>query len=126
MTEGASTSVELDPVVRAALTDLRSFTYRRRRIYNLRLERREKNLTDPGARAGAIHIFKHLKHHGYLFPPDEVRAWAVANRWRPADAQELGEYAEGILAGRRYHTAPDPFGKWAIERRRSAAAETAL
>ena len=55
----------LDPVVVAALEDLRSLIYRRRRVYSLRLEKRQKSLQDPTARRGAIHIFKHLKHQGY-------------------------------------------------------------
>jgi len=111
-------------VVKAALADLRSFTYRRRRIYNLRLEQREKSLKDRSARAGAIHVFKHLKHQGYSFPPQDVRAWALASGWRAEDAQELGDYAEGILAGRRYHTAPDPFGMLAIYRWQETASKS--
>ena len=114
----------LDPVVCAALTELRSWTYHRRRIYNLRLDRRPKNLTDPSSRSGAIHIFKNLKYHGYSFRPDEVQKWAAANRWRPADARRLADYAEGVLAGRRYHCVPDPFGTLAIDRWRAAAAQT--
>ena len=105
----------LDPVVEQALKHLTAFVFRRRRIHNLRLERREKSLADPSARAGAIHIFKHLKHHGYQLRPDEIRAWASLHGWSTHDAQVLGDYAEGIAAGRRYHTLPDPFGMDAIE-----------
>jgi hypothetical protein len=59
-------------------------------------------------------MFKHLKYHGYRFDPADVRAWATANGWTINDVQQLGEYAAGILAGVRYHTAPDPFGRHAI------------
>src|ERR1019366_5561101 len=44
----------LDPVVVQALENLTSFVFRRRRIYSLRLERRNKSLADPGALAGAV------------------------------------------------------------------------
>ena len=101
---------ELDPVVELAMRDLTSFVYRRRRIYNLRLERREKSLKDRGARAAAIHTFKHLKHGGYNFEPDDIQSWALAHRWTSADAAELSEYAAGVIAGSRYHSDPDPLG----------------
>jgi hypothetical protein len=112
----------LDPVVEQALKHLTAFVFRRRRIYNLRLERREKSLADPSARAGAIHIFKHLKHHGYHLGPNEIRVWASVHGWSARDAQELGDYAAGVVAGRRYHTLPDPFGMDAIEDWRADAA----
>lgn len=111
----------LDPVVEAAMNDLTSFVYRRRRVYSLKLEDREKSMKDPSARAGAIHMFKHLKHHGYTFQPDDLRGWAMAHGWSARDAQELSEYAGGVLTGTRYHTHPDPFGRLAIERWREAA-----
>lgn len=111
----------LDPVVEAAMKDLTAFVFRRRRVFSLRLEDREKSLRDRSARAGAIHMFKHLKYHRYTFEPDEVRVWAVNHGWSTRDAHELAEYAEGVLAGTRYHTAPDPFGRDAIEGWRKAA-----
>ena len=114
-------AASLDQVVAAALIELRSFTYRRRRIFGLRLEKRDKSLFDEDARSGAIHIFKHMKFHGYPYTPDAVHSWAVANGWRTLDAYQLADYAEGILAGKRYHTAPDPFGMYAIERWRQQA-----
>jgi hypothetical protein len=111
-------------VVEKALENLSAFMFRRRRIYNLRLEKREKSLKDPSARAGAIHTFKHLKHHRYPIEPTKVREWALAHRWTVADAQELGDYAAGVVAGTRYHTVPDPFGRMAIDRWREQAAES--
>jgi hypothetical protein len=114
-------SEQLDPVVEEALKDLQRFVYRRRRIYNLRLERRDKSMKDPGARAGAVHIFKHLRHHGYSFPPELVRTWALGHGWKPDDADALSEYAAGVAGGTRYHTQPDPFGRHAIIRWRESA-----
>src|SRR6202035_2974489 len=89
------------------MRDLTSFVYRRRRRYNLRTERR---FGDPGKRAAAIHTFKHLKHGGHHFEPEDIRSWALANSWKAADAADLSEYAAGVLAGTRYHTDPDPLG----------------
>jgi hypothetical protein len=101
---------DVEEVVELAMTDLTSFVYRRRRIYNLRIEKREKSIKDRGARAAAIHTFKHLKHGGYHFDADAIQSWALAHRWKASDAAELGEYAAGVLAGTRYHTDPDPLG----------------
>ena len=94
---------------------------RRRRIYSLRLEKREKSLKDPSARAGAIHTFKHLKHHRYPIEPTKIREWALAHGWTADDAKELGDFAAGVVAGTRYHTVPDPFGQMAIDRWRAKA-----
>jgi hypothetical protein len=76
--------------------------------------KRERNLKNPGNRAATIHTCKHLKHHGYDFQPDHLQDWALANGWRRGDAEELHDYAEGVLAGTRYHTVPDPIGVLAI------------
>ena len=112
----------LDPVVVAALNDLQEFTYRRRQLWEMgRGVKREKSLHDPSARAGAIHLFKHLKHHRYHWEPEAVQAWATASGWSAQDAQRLGEYAAGVLAGTRYHTVPDPFGEQAIDHWREEA-----
>jgi len=105
----------LDPVVEEALKRLRSFTYRRRRLIStakpsqrrarspftrptaldvvrhvahLRPEERDKSLNDPGARSGAVHIFKHLKHHGYSWEPEDIHAWAIANGFTAQDSQQ--------------------------------------
>ncbi len=116
----------LDPVVREAMIELTSWVFRRRRIYNLRLERREKSLSEPSARAAAIHTFKHLKHHRYPFDPGEIRSWACTHGWPEKDADQLGEYAAGVLSGTRYHTHPDPFGRLAIKEWRARAEESGL
>ena len=111
----------LDPVVVKALENLTSFVFRSRRFSGLRLEKRSKSLADPGARAGAVHTFKHLKHHGYSYEPTAVALWATIHGWKADDADELSTYAAGVLAGERYHTHPDPFGMTAIDRWRAGA-----
>jgi len=112
----------LDPVVEQALKHLISYIFRRRGFWGFRFERRDKTLKNPDNRAGAIHIFKHLKHHGHEWDPDLVRAWAIAHTWPQHDADELRVYADGVQSGIRYHTYPDPFGMDAIDQWREEAA----
>jgi hypothetical protein len=84
-------------------------------VAHLRREERQQSLDDPGARAGAVHLFKHLKHHGYTWNPADVQSWALGHGFAAADAEKLAAYAQGVQDGTRYHTAPDPFGRWAIQ-----------
>jgi hypothetical protein len=128
----------LDPVLVEALKQLRSFTYRRRRLErtapvmghpsspgrgvlgvvkalaHLRPEAGQRSLDGPGARAGAVHLFKHLKHHGYTWNPADVHAWALSHGFVASDAEKLAVCAQGVQDGTRYHTQPDPFGRHAI------------
>ena len=137
--ESSDAAQRLDPVLAEALKQLRSITYRRRELQStapmmmgypsspgrrvldavkavthVRLEERQRNLDDPAARAGAIHLFKHLKHHGYTWNPADVHAWALSHGFTVTDAEKLAAYAQGVQDGIRYHTAPDPFGRRAI------------
>lgn len=86
-------------------------------------QERLKGLTRPSARSGTIHMFKHLKYNGCHFDPAELRAWALAHGWTADDAQQLGDYADGVLTGTRYHTNPDPWGRRAINYWREEAAK---
>jgi hypothetical protein len=136
---------QLDPVVKEALKDVTRWTYPRRRVLPRQaplalrkllapylrkrgihqggpaLIKPQRSLNDPSAKAAAIHAFKHLKHHGYVFEPDLVHSWAATHRWKPDDAQQLSEYAAGVGSGKRYHSHPDPIGRHAINRWRSQA-----
>jgi hypothetical protein len=96
--------------------DLRHYLQEQRRL------RLQKGLSNPSHRAGAIHAFKHLKYNGCHFDAAELRVWALAHGWTADDAQQLGDYAEGVLVGTRYHTPPDPWGRHAINRWREEAA----
>jgi hypothetical protein len=120
------TSLTLDPVVHAAMRHLTSWVYpplrQRIRYFTHNNRRWERNLKNSSNRAATIHVFKHLKYHKYSFQPDQLQAWALAHGWKAFDAQELHDYAEGVLAGKRYHTDPDPFGMDAIEDWRADAA----
>ncbi|MGO8869953.1 MAG: hypothetical protein ACLQPH_00860 [Acidimicrobiales bacterium] len=108
-------------VVEAALRELTSWVYRDPELHLRHPVGHRMDLTDPSSRSGVIHTFIYLKHHGYPFDPVELRAWADANGWASEDAQALGEYAAGVLAGSRYVTVPDPIGESAMNRWRDAA-----
>lgn len=87
---------------------------RRRHERQIRAQMRQDRLmglSSPNARSAAIHAFKHLKYNHYHFDPAEIRAWALAHGWTADDAQQLGDYADGVLAGTRYHTRSDPWGR---------------
>lgn len=115
----------LHPVVEAALVDLTEFVFgagllRRltRTLFPLR-----RSVTARTAEAGEVHVFNHLRHWGYLFPASTVESWARSHGWSQGEARQLAAYAAGVAAGTRYHTAPDPFGRHAIDRWRSTAGE---
>jgi hypothetical protein len=115
----------LDPVVAAAMIELTDWTYHRYHAVHRRLRNvpfRRKGLHDSSSRSGAIHMLKSLKYHGYPLRPDELHKWAIGHGWKVSDARELSAYAEGIRTGQRYHTAPDPFGRLAIDKWKDAAA----
>jgi hypothetical protein len=118
----------LDPVVEAAMMHLTLWVYPRfrQRISYFTHNNRKwvRSLKNESSRAATIHTCKHLKHHGYDFPPDQLRDWAMAHEWKAEDADELHDYAQGVLAGTRYHTDPDPFGMLAIHQWRQDAAKS--
>ena len=53
-------------------------------------------MKNPSNRAAVIHTCKHLKHHGYDFPPDRLRDWALAHGWKAEDADELNDYGRAF------------------------------
>jgi hypothetical protein len=81
-----------------------------------------RDLKNPSSRAAVVHTFKHLNHHGYDLPPNQLRDWALAHGWKAEDADELHDYAVGVQAGIRYHTSPDPVGMHTIHQWRKVAA----
>jgi hypothetical protein len=134
MSDDRVDSTHLGPVVVEAMKQLTDWTYRRDfRHFILgsphfigifrRWKQQKQGLSDPSSRSAAIHIFKNLKFHGYWYVPSKLQAWATAHGWAASDVVELGAYAEGVLAGTRYHTVPDPFGQQAIDDWKEAADE---
>ena len=97
-------SDELDPVLQAALQDLTRQVFEKQ-------PREGEALGDPTSRAGAVHLFKHLKYHEYHWNVESVKEWAESHHWPARDARTLGDYAKGVQDGRRYHTQPDPWGR---------------
>jgi hypothetical protein len=54
--------------------DLRQHLQTQRRL------RLQRGLSNPGARAGVIHAFKHLKHNGCHFDPAELWGLGAGSR----------------------------------------------
>ena len=104
----------LDPVVEAALADLTNFVFRDD-------PRNGEVLNEHNSRAAAVHLFKHLKHHGHRWGSEPVRVWAWNHGRSAPDAEMLAGYARGVEEGVRYHTTPDPFGRHAYGDWREAA-----
>ena len=102
----ASVAERLDPVVEAALDDLTDFVFRY-------APQAGEALDEHNSRAGAVHLFQHLKYHGHRLDPDSVELWALEHNWPESDAHALADYACRVQEGVRYHTTPDPFGRHA-------------
>lgn len=114
-----------DPVVLAAMHDVTTWVFRPHQRQLGRWRKPPQGMADASSRAAVIHAFMHLIHHGRTFDPAELRAWAIANGWPSDDADIMRDYAQGVLAGLRYHSAPPPFGPPAFDRWQ-ASAETAM
>src|SRR5271154_4712126 len=105
-----------DPVVLVAMRDVTAWVFapHQRQVGNWR--KPAQGMIDASSRAAVIHTLMHLTHNGRSIDPAELRAWAVAKGWPPDDADIMRDYAQGVVAGLRYHTGPDPFGPPAYER----------
>lgn len=81
-----------DPVVREAMRSLTAGV-------NL-----STGLGHPRDRSSAIEAFRILHRNEHRFESEEIQTWAMANGWDAEAARELGEYAAGVQAGKRYRT----------------------
>lgn len=52
-------------------------------------------------RKRAIENFRKLKKEGISFEPDNLKAWALQNKWGPTAANELRRIASDVLEGKR-------------------------
>ena len=115
MTRDSQSSI-LYLVVLAAMHDLTTWVFRPHQRQLGHWRKPARGMIDSSSRAAVIHTFMHLIHHGRSLEPAELRAWALSNWWPPHDADLMRDYAQGVLAGLRYHTDPDPFGPPAFKR----------
>lgn len=58
-------------------------------------------LGHPSDKESAIGMFRILKAEGEPFDPEQIRAWAVRNGWKPRDARDLAKLAEKFKAGKQ-------------------------
>ena len=82
-------------------------------------------LGHPSDHDAAVWTFRALMEAGVPFDPDEVRAWAASHGWRMAAADELGDFAQRILDGRRIRTRSRPWKTEIVDiwRRRAEGAD---
>lgn len=66
-------------------------------------------LGHPSDHDAAVWTFRALKDAGETFSPEEVRAWAAAHNWRLKDAEELADFAQRVLDGKRIKTHSRPW-----------------
>jgi hypothetical protein len=112
---GSQASIR-DPVVLVAMRDVTAWVFspHQRQLGNRR--KPAQGMINSSSRAAVVHAFMRLTHNGRSLDPAELRAWALGNGWPPDDADLMRDYAQGVVAGLRHHTDPDPFGPLAYER----------
>lgn len=103
-------TIELDPVVRAALNTLAN------------LSNANNGLTSYN-RTSAVQVFRTLRKGGYTWERNHVAAFMANAGWRLADADELGQLAIDIAAGKRLRGGDNVFRDDILEQWRKAAAE---
>lgn len=109
----------LDPVAVIALEELQTYLMEMDKTGLVSSRGTQPDLLNIYSRSAAIWTFKHLLRQGHSFQPHLVERWALNNGWRNSSSLLLRDYAEGVIAGARFHTGPDPFGlratKWSDE-----------
>ncbi len=83
-------SLELDPRLERALVALTS-------MINL-----STALTHPSDRESAIQLLRILHQNRIQLNPDNMKIWALQNGWNSNGANQLREFAQGVLEGRQY------------------------
>lgn len=83
-------SLELDPRLERALVALTS-------MINL-----STGLTYSSDRESAIQLLRILHRNRIQLNPDNMKIWALQNGWNSNGANQLQEFAQGVLEGKRY------------------------
>ncbi len=84
--------IELDPRLERALVALTS-------MINL-----STGLTYSSDRESAIQLLRILHQNRIQLNPNDMRIWDLQNGWSSGGANQLRDFAQGILEGRRYRT----------------------
>jgi len=85
-------SLELDPRLERALVSLTS-------MINL-----STGLTHSSDRESTIQLLRILHRKRIQLNPNNLRIWALQNGWNSDGANQLQDYAQGVLEGRQYRT----------------------
>ena len=85
-------SLELDPRLERALVALTN-------TINL-----STGLTHSSDRESAIQLLRILHRNRIQLNPDNMRIWALQNGWNSNGANQLWDFAQGVLEGKRYRT----------------------
>lgn len=83
-------TLELDPKLERALVALTN-------MINL-----STGLTHSSDRESAIQLLRILHQNRIRLKPDNMRIWALQNGWNSNGANQLRDYAQGVLEGTRY------------------------
>ncbi len=84
--------LDIDPRLERALTALTE-------MINL-----STGLTHSSDRESAIQILRILHRNRIQLNPASIKIWALQNGWNSGGANQLRDYAQGVLDGRRYQT----------------------
>jgi hypothetical protein len=110
--EGETNAI-LDPVLEAAMSDLTSLVYDSHVTGFLRPRQLITHFHLDGptgtGRAASVAMFKHLKHFDVGWDTPALCDWATRRGWAAKDVRLLGEFGDGIQAGARFHTEPQPW-----------------
>ncbi|HVV53262.1 MAG TPA: hypothetical protein VHO06_26625 [Polyangia bacterium] len=103
---------DVDPVVQEGLKVLSS-------MVNV-----STGVSHPSDRALAIEIFRLLRGAGRSIDPASVRAWLLAQEWKPSHADAVSDIVVGVLEGRRFRDAREVLRSGIIEQWIKAAGDT--
>ena len=108
--QGSYSFAGLNPVALIALEELHEYLMEMDNQGLVCSRGSQPDLLNVNARSAAIWTFKHLLRLGHSFKPHLVERWALSIGWRNSNSLLLRDYAEGVIAGARFHTGPNPFG----------------
>ncbi|OAA94071.1 DUF1889 family protein [Clostridium coskatii] len=66
---------------------------------------------DQRDKGSAIELLRKLHESGYRLNSNEIVAWASNNEFQSKYAQQLGDFVEGVNAGKRYRIGKKPYWK---------------
>lgn len=81
-------------------------------------------LGDPYEKPQTIDILKELVRNGHTYNVDDLCAWSLAHGFEGSEMKQLHEYAVGVLEGKSFRIAHNPYpSRGSIHRWREEAAK---